>query len=122
MNEVKQVVVMRTKYPDGKGGTMKPRTGKLVVQGCHAVVGVLEEKPKLLKEWRESRCKKVCLQVDGEEELKDLEAKAKCAGLKTYLVTDAGLTEFDGPTVTCLAIGPDYSDKIDPITGSLKLF
>ena len=120
--EVKQVIVMRTKYPDGDGGFIKPRVGKLVVQGAHAVMGVTEDKPKLTKEWRESNHKKVCLQVETEADLKEIEAKAKKAGLKVYLVTDSGLTEFDGvPTITCLAIGPDYSDKIDSITGSLKL-
>ena len=38
------------------------------------------------------------------------------------LITDAGLTEFNGvPTKTCLALGPDYPENIDPITGNLKL-
>jgi PTH2 family peptidyl-tRNA hydrolase len=35
---------------------------------------------------------------------------------------DAGLTEFNGvPTKTCIAIGPNWSDEIDEITGHLKL-
>jgi len=38
------------------------------------------------------------------------------------LITDSGKTEFHGqPTRTCLAIGPDVADKIDPITGQLEL-
>jgi PTH2 family peptidyl-tRNA hydrolase len=38
------------------------------------------------------------------------------------LIIDSGKTEFGGvPTKTCLAIGPDYSEKIDKVTGNLKL-
>ncbi len=42
--------------------------------------------------------------------------------LRYALITDAGRTEFHGePTNTTLAIGPDYSEKIDKITGGLPL-
>ncbi len=37
---VKQVLVVRTRYPDGKGGFFKPRTGKLIAQGAHASMKV----------------------------------------------------------------------------------
>ena len=48
--------------------------------------------------------------------------KAEGSDLEVNVVTDNGATEFHGvPTVTCCAIGPDYSDKIDSITGNLKL-
>ena len=33
MDEVKQVIVMRTKYPDGKGGFFQLRKGELIAQG-----------------------------------------------------------------------------------------
>jgi PTH2 family peptidyl-tRNA hydrolase len=40
-----------------------------------------------------------------------------------HLITDRGLTEFGGtPTRTCLAVGPDYDDRIDPVTGDLELY
>jgi len=40
-----------------------------------------------------------------------------------HLITDGGLTEFGGvPTRTCLGIGPDYDDRIDPVTGDLELY
>jgi PTH2 family peptidyl-tRNA hydrolase len=41
--------------------------------------------------------------------------------LTTALITDAGKTFFKEPTKTCLAIGPDKEEKIDRITGKLKL-
>ena len=44
-------------------------------------------------------------------------------GLEVHLIEDSGLTEFHGQvTPTCVAIGPDYSEKIDPITGNLQLY
>ena len=72
--------------------------------------------------WIRGIFKKVCLKVDSEQELLDIHKKALEAGLVSYLITDAGLTEFNGvPTNTCIGIGPDYADKIDVITGHLKL-
>ena len=44
--------------------------------------------------------------------------KAVGAGVLVQLITDRGLTEFGGvPTRTCLAVGPDYDDRVDPVTG-----
>jgi len=64
----------------------------------------------------------VCVSVDSEEELVDVYNKAKTAGLICSIIQDAGLTEFNGvPTLTCVAVGPDRSDKIDAITGKLPL-
>lgn len=40
-DKVKQVIVMRTKYPDGKGGARKLRTGKMIAQGAHASMAFL---------------------------------------------------------------------------------
>jgi peptidyl-tRNA hydrolase, PTH2 family len=75
-----------------------------------------------LDKWLKGRFTKVVVSVDSEQELLDIKAKADAAGIRTALITDAGLTEFHGiPTNTCVAIGPDYPDKLDPITGTLKL-
>ena len=61
---------------------------------------------------------KVTLVAHDEAELLEVERLAKEAGLETHLITDAGLTCFDGkPTHTFVAIGPDYASKIDAITG-----
>lgn len=75
-----------------------------------------------LASWLTGRFKKVCVYVDSEIELLTILNKANYAGLRTALITDSGLTEFNGvPTRTCLAIGPHTPDLIDPITGGLKL-
>ena len=71
--------------------------------------------------WIKSSYAKICVYVESEEELLEIKDRAEKAGLKAHLVVDSGRTEFNGiPTPTCVAIGPDYSDKIDEITGHLK--
>jgi peptidyl-tRNA hydrolase, PTH2 family len=131
MDEVKQVIVVRTKYPDGKGGLRSVRSGKLLVQACHAIetwmrIKYLNKFPPSEDElyWMDNGLSsKICLQVNTEEELLEVYNKAKKAGLTVHLVTDAGKTEFDGvPTKTCLAIGPNKKALIDPITSELKLY
>ncbi len=60
--------------------------------------------------------------MDSEEELREIHDKAVAAGLEIHLITDSGKTEFHGqPCNTCLAIGPDDTEKIDEITGHLQL-
>jgi PTH2 family peptidyl-tRNA hydrolase len=123
--EPKQVIVVRK--------DLNMRKGKMISQGCHASVGaVLKCMNKVnkgddsnfdaLEEWLAGRFTKICVYVESEKELLDIYANAKDAALNVKLIKDAGLTEFNGvPTLTCLAIGPDYPDKIDKITGHLKL-
>lgn len=130
MKDIKQVIVMRT-------GDLTMRKGKMIAQGAHASMawlcnrlstgpdgvtafhGNLTEVEKI---WVEGAFKKICVQVKTDEELLDIYEQAKKARLNVELITDSGLTEFHGvPTNTCLAIGPDYAENIDPITGGLKL-
>ncbi len=70
--------------------------------------------------WLTKGMAKVCLRVDSEEQLLSLHQKAAAAGLKSFLITDSGRTEFKGkPTITACAIGPDITSAIDAITGDL---
>ena len=120
---IKQVIVMRN--------DLGMRKGKMIAQGAHASIAFLtrriqrQKTPKFSKpeqEWLDTNFAKVCVRANSEEELLDIYQKAKDAMLEVHLVTDSGKTEFHGePTKTCLAIGPDYSEKIDPITGDLVL-
>jgi len=74
-------------------------------------------------DWLENKFTKIALRVDSEEELNRIYEEAKSAGLTVEKVIDSGATEFHGePTFTCIAIGPDYPERIDPITRELKLW
>jgi PTH2 family peptidyl-tRNA hydrolase len=130
--EVKQVIVIRK--------DLKCRRGKEISQGCHASLGALlsisytqynehGENSQCIplseevNQWVNGNFKKICLQVESEEELLKLYNEAKSVGLISFLTRDAGLTEFGGvPTYTTMAIGPADSEKIDKITGHLKLY
>jgi PTH2 family peptidyl-tRNA hydrolase len=113
----KLVVVVRKDLDIGKG--------KLCVQVAHAAVEcVLEQLNKnkeIVEKWREEGAKKIVVYVENLEKLMDIYNKAKKEGLNTVLIKDAGLTQLEPGTITCVGIGPDYEDKIDKITGTLKL-
>lgn len=115
---VKQYIIMRK--------DLKMRRGKEIAQGSHASMLFLlrsNKRSKAEQYWLDNRITKVCLQVNSEEELLEIHQKAIDAGLVSHIVRDAGLTEFDGvPTYTCLAIGPEEVEKVNPITGHLKLY
>ena len=138
MNKIKQVIVMRIFYPDKNGNMTKQlRTGKMIAQGAHASMGFLSEKfnfnnleqlnKKITfdveeREWFSTGFTKICVKVADEAALFDVYNLAKSKGLRAQLILDSGHTEFNGvPTYTCCAIGPNDSQKIDEVTGGLKL-
>lgn len=133
-NTSKQIIVMRTDLRNAQG--QKIRTGKLVAQGAHASlaailghskgsqdsVTIYLEEDSAIKDWLRGRFTKVCVAVNSEEELLEVYSKAKAKGLLCSLITDAGLTEFNGvATLTCCAIGPVWSNELEGITDHLKL-
>jgi PTH2 family peptidyl-tRNA hydrolase len=120
--EPKQVIVMRR--------DLGMRRGKEIAQGAHASMIWLAlriRQPGYIfteteRRWLDGAFTKVCVRVDSEAELRAVVQKAKEAGVMAHFCVDAGRTEFHGvPTPTCCAIGPDFADRIDPITGHLKL-
>lgn len=111
---MKQVIVIR------KDLTM--RKGKMIAQACHGVLKsfVLTDH-RVNQEWlRQGQCK-ISVYVESEQELLDIATKAEQAGVSVAMVTDAGSTEVEPGTKTCVVIGPADNAKIDPITGHLKL-
>lgn len=127
-NEPKQVIVVRK--------DLNMRKGKIAAQVAHASMAAILKNsscdgfslklPLIDREafgqWIFGKFTKICVSVDSEAELFELQKKAEEAGILNALITDCGLTEFHNvPTNTCLAIGPDWPDKIDAITGNLKL-
>jgi PTH2 family peptidyl-tRNA hydrolase len=65
---------------------------------------------------------KIVVYVNSEQELLDLIAKAKEAGVTVAPIVDEGLTEFNNiHTLTCAAFGPTTPENLKPITGHLPL-
>ena len=101
---------------------LKLPKGKMSAQVAHAAVeAAMNSEKKKAGEWRLFGAKKVVLKVADEKEILEFKKKAEQAGLKTALITDAGKTVIAPGTITCLAIGPDDEEKIDKITGKLKM-
>ena len=127
----KQVIVIRR--------DLRMRRGKEIAQGAHAATAWLADRvlqnlmpngsvahlvlSSAEQAWLQSSFRKVTVKVNSEDELMAVYDQALAAGLAVHLITDRGLTEFGGiPTRTCLAVGPDYDDLIDPVTGGLELY
>ena len=110
---MKQVILVRK--------DLKLSPGKLSAQVSHASVeAVLKSDKEKVNEWR-NFSKKVILKVKDEKELLNFKKLADKEKLVTALIKDAGRTEVKPGTITCLAIGPDEDEKIDKITGKLKI-
>lgn len=130
MADIKQVIVMRVDLNQPKG--------KLVAQGSHGSMMFITKRldptccyhpdastitlSDVQQRWLDESYVKIVLKVNSEEALLSIYDAAKEAGIEAHLVTDDGRTMFDGvPTKTCVALGPDFADRIDPLTKDLKL-
>ena len=121
--DTKQVIIIRR--------DLKMRRGKEIAQGAHAATAWLIRKldaPRQAltdaeQQWLNTGTRKICVTVNSEEELLRLDDLAKENGLTAELILDRGDTEFGGvPTWTALAIGPDWDERIDPVTRDLTLY
>lgn len=109
---LKQVIVIRKDLKLGKG--------KLAAQACHAAI-LASDKSRFKEKWKKEGQKKVVVFCQNLQELLSLYKMAKNNRLPTALVLDAGLTQIEKGTKTCIGIGPASEEKIDKITGKLKL-
>ena len=122
----KQVIVIRK--------DLNMRKGKMVAQGAHASMAAILKLARRqgsdliipldarIEPWLTGRFTKICVSVNSEAELLAIHEKAAASGLVTSLILDAGLTEFGGvPTHTAVAVGPDTTQNVDLITGTLPL-
>jgi peptidyl-tRNA hydrolase, PTH2 family len=118
---LKQVIVLRKDLGMNKG--------KMIAQGAHASMAFILDMYFTVFEWPEETIDwavdgqaKIVVGVDSLEELNEIIAKAKEAGLPVYGIIDSGKTVAAcQDQKTCAAIGPADAAAIDAITGHLKL-
>lgn len=114
--QLKQIIVLRT--------DLKMRRGKEIAQGAHASMGgyLKHRRNPFMRMWLDGAFAKIAVGIDGEEALLNLHRDAQAAGLPSYLIQDAGRTEFGGvPTYTAVAVGPGEPELVKELTGHLKL-
>ncbi|MBI2658537.1 peptidyl-tRNA hydrolase [Candidatus Woesearchaeota archaeon] len=110
----KQVILVRE--------DLKLPKGKLSAQVAHASVdAALKSDKKIVELWKKDGGKKIVLKVKDEKELLRYKQMAEDLGLKTALIKDAGHTVLEPGTITCLGIGPDEEQKIDKVSGKLRM-
>ena len=135
---IKQVIVVRKDLNMRKGkiaaqvahasmkvffDRMQRLDGYRYIGGCNlnGDARVLNPTPEM-STWIDGSFDKICVSVNSESELVSLYQAAVDAGIPCSQIIDAGKTEFHGvPTKTCIAIGPDSDERIDPLTGGLPL-
>lgn len=111
---MKQVILVRD--------DLKLPKGKMAVQVAHASVNAALISPKeKVRDWQDIGAKKIVLKVADLKELQKYFRYVKEAGFVAVMITDAGLTTVPPGTTTCLGIGPDDDERIDKITGNLKM-
>ena len=112
---VKLAVVVRSDLGMGRG--------KIAAQVAHAAVAaVLASLGRDdFAAWLRDGQPKVVLKVTGAGALEDVVRRAGAAGLPVELVNDAGRTQVSPGTLTCCAVGPAESQRIDAVTAGLPL-
>lgn len=74
-------------------------------------------------EWMLGSATRIVLGVASEESMRKLLLKAEIQGVSTYEITGvSGDTLDEGIQLIAASLGPDDEDKLDLITGNLKLF
>ncbi|MBI4043921.1 MAG: peptidyl-tRNA hydrolase [Candidatus Diapherotrites archaeon] len=112
----KQVIILRADLKMGKG--------KTAAQCAHAAVQAFlntqAKKPEWTSAWLNQGMPKIVVKVSSEKELLELFEKAK-KKIPCALIKDAGHTQIEPGTLTCLGMGPAPENELDTFTRHLKL-
>jgi len=116
--EYKLVVLVR--------GDLKITKGKAAAQTGHAAVNcalsIRKKDPDTFDKWTTNGQPIIVLKVGTEREMFEFKAIADSQNINNSVVCDAGRTQIEPGTYTCLGIGPAAASVLDKITGELKMF
>jgi len=116
MGEIKQVIVVRGDLVWGKG-KLATHVGHAAVRGYKEVA---RRNPEIVKEWENTGEKKIVVKIENLEKLIELHNSMKNL-MPAFLIADAGFTQLEPGTITCMVSGPWHAGEIDKFTGKLKL-
>lgn len=104
---------------------LKMGKGKIAAQVGHAAVKATlksgEVHPELLDAWLSTGQKKICVKANDTHHIEQIEQQAKQHNVLSSKIHDAGHTQIPAGSLTVLALGPDEDEKLDALTGELKL-
>ena len=113
---------------DGLQQRAESQKGKIAAQCSHATLACYKTLLKSsmsvqesLRRWERQGQAKIAVQINSEDELSELQARAMSLGLCAQVVRDAGRTQIAAGSATVLGIGPGPKSVVDQVTGSLKL-
>ena len=112
---VKLAVVVRTDLDMGRG--------KIAAQVAHAAVAATLASLGTadFAAWLAEGQPKVVLRVRTAGQLEDVVRQGRADGLPVEVISDAGRTQVTPGTLTCCALGPAESQRIDAVTAGLAL-
>jgi len=105
---------------------LKMKKGKIGAQCGHATLGLYmqiankKKYEKTLDDWLSKGQKKIVAKLKDESAMNLLISKATDAGIQYHVVQDAGKTQVAAGSRTVIAL-IDYENKLNTITGRLKL-
>ncbi|KAJ3652526.1 hypothetical protein Zmor_018482 [Zophobas morio] len=110
----------------GVRNDLKMQKGKVAAQCGHAAMAAyakaLEQTPQTLERWLRFGGTKIAVRIDSEDELLELDEKAREMNVLSSIIRDAGQTQVAPGTRTVIALGPAPKTVLDKITGHLKLY
>lgn len=112
-----QVLVVRT--------DLKMEKGKIAAQCSHAAIAAFLKSQQSkygnsAQQWLDEGMKKIVIKVSSEKELLELFEQAK-RQFPAALIQDAGHTQVEPGSKTCIGIGPAPENELHKLTGKLKL-
>ncbi|CAF3097931.1 unnamed protein product [Rotaria socialis] len=106
-------------------GSLDMSSGKMASQVAHAAIDLyqklIEKRSKALFHWQEYGETKIVVRGKSTDELLDILSGAKKnSSITTSVVEDAGRTEIESGSITCVGLF-GTNEQLKPITGHLKL-
>ena len=99
---------------------LNTRRGKMVAQGGHAINRIRDEgSEEAVRLWKANKQIKIVLAVDAGS-MGERWQMAKTRDLPVYMIRDAGKTEVEHGTVTCIVIGIAPRKRVQKVTSGLK--
>ena len=119
--ELKLVLCVRTDLGMGKGKIAAQASHATLANYTHLLHNQHPSPSPLLQRWARHGQAKIAVQVQGEEQLLELQARAMSLGLCARVIRDAGRTQIRAGEATVLGVGPGPRGVVDVVTGGLKL-